>query len=264
MCQRQAAIITLALVLPLPACSEEASSPSPDATRLQEAPPVSPLEQPSEELGIVILEDDFSDPNSGWPEGTPPDPQAQGAEVGYEDGGFLMEAPQGAKIAHLLPFPGRESANHVILEVEAIHTGEHAIYGLFCKGDQRLANAYLFTLDSTGTWAVARLSDGTGLEVLGRGTDPAIEPGAAINHFRADCFDRRPLPNPVAELRLFINDVLLFEGQDRPGLSGRAQSVPGFYFETDFEGGASVLFDNLVFWGVRDPSDVPVARVVSS
>lgn len=205
-----------------------------------------------DDLGDVLFEDDFSNMHHHWTERVPPGASSKGLHARYEDGGFVMEAAKGSKAVFTLPAPIRASTDHVVVEADMIHTGRHAIYGVYCKANARQTSMYVFTLESTGSWAVAELID-TDLRVLGTGTDPTIEPGAAVNHLRADCFEKEPPPDPVAGLRFWVNGKPVFEGRDRSGLSGPEQSLPGLFLETDFEGDARVVFDNFVFWGV-DPA----------
>jgi hypothetical protein len=227
--------------------SADPSTPSPSPEPL-----ASPT--PSDVLGDILFQDDFSDENSGWPDRPPPGPLSRGLQIGYEDGGYKLEAEPRAKISYLLPAPGSISANHVVIEVDAVHTGRHSLYGVFCKADVDFASAYTFVLDSTGSWAVGKIRDAR-LEVLGTGTDQGIEPGVAVNHIRADCFDKEPLPNAVAKLQMWINGTVVFSARDRPGLSGPSQSIPGLYLESDFEGDTKIVFDNFIFWGV-DPDEL--------
>jgi hypothetical protein len=231
---------------------QQDSSPSPMGQGSLSAAPSSP--GPSDVRGDVLFEDDFSSEDSGWPNRPSSSLRARGLELGYADGGYELAAQAGAKVAYFQPSPDSTSANHVVIEVDAVHAGRHALYGVFCKGDQDLANAYTFVLDSTGSWAVAKIRNAR-LELLGSGTDPAIEPGVAVNHIRADCFDKEPLPNPVAHLRMWINGKLVFRTLDRPGFSGPHQSIHGFYLESDFEGDVRIIFDNFVVWGV-DPDEL--------
>jgi hypothetical protein len=209
----------------------------------------------SDPLGVLFFEDDFSDASAGWPKEAPKGALAQGFELGFADGGYFMRADDGTKISYVLDAPNERSSNNVILEVGVAHAGQHAIYGLFCKADVELANFYVFTLDSPDSWSVAVVQRGH-LRPLGVGTDTAIEPGATVNHLRAQCFDNEPEPNAVVELKFWVNGTLVFTGRDRSGLSGQQQSVPGLFFESDFEGDAEVVFDNFAFWGV-DPDTLP-------
>jgi hypothetical protein len=245
-------IITVSLIGS--ACASDTqsqTSPQPPESPTSSSPAATPPQTVEE----MILQDGFSTDSTRWPERLPSGPGSQGLEVGYEHGGYAMHAAPGAKLSYLLPAPVRTSSNHVIVEVDAVHAGRHAIYGVFCKADARLSSAYLFTIDSTGSWAVAKLINGR-LQALGNGTDPAIEAGPAVNHIRADCFDKEPLPDPVAFVRLFVNGEMVYSGRDREGLAGPRQSISGLFLETDFEGDAEIVFDNFAFRGV-DPNTLP-------
>ncbi len=216
-------------------------------------PTTTPSPTPSV-LGDVFLEDDFSDPSSGWPD-LPPDRLFPGLTVGYKKGQYSMDAAPGAKLAYMLPAPVPTSANHVVVSVDVAQFGEHALYGLFCKSDRRTANAFLFVIDSTGSWSVARMNDGRLVPIEG-GRSEVLQPGIGVNRLEAYCFDKEPLPNPVAELRFRVNGEELFAGRVPRGLSGPKNAIPGLYFETDIEGDTEVLFDDFLFQGV-DPNQLP-------
>ncbi len=250
------AVLAASILLVMGGCS-----PGEDTPRgTSPATPSVAEETPSEgDLGPgdVLFEDDFSDCSKGWPEGSPPGERGQGIVLACRNGGYEVSAKPQAKAAFLLPMPSDFGSNHVIIEADVIHSGNRAIYGLFCKSDEEQEAQYVFSLDSTGTWTVGRIN-GRDLEPLGNGTSESFEPGTgSLNHLEVRCFERVPAPEVVTQLEMAINGTTVFdEFFDDPGLGGRSNSLNGIYFESDFEGDARVLFDNIVVTGV-DPDALP-------
>lgn len=178
--------------------------------------------------GSVIVQDEFSDPASGWD-------HFQSAEgvMDYDGGGyrFLVNALQAQFWAtpHL-------NAKDVRLEVDAGKLGgpdENRI-GLICRSANN--SYYFFIISSDGFYGIGLFKDGqaTLLHAPEMQANSAIHTGLAVNHLRADCVGDK--------LTFYVNGERLAEVQDTTLSMGEFGLLAGTFSQP----GVDVIFDHFI------------------
>lgn len=169
----------------------DTATPTPTGTPTRtgtptETPQVTPTETPTvtttPPTGINIYFDDFSDPNSGWPEGDDPD-----WSYGYLHGEYriLMKSP--GSPGHLLlgwvPAP-RFRCVDCTLEVDAWYgTSNYGVYGLIF-GATDAGDLYAFLVDERGYYAIVMRINNQWYALVDWTASPHINPGQSSNHLR--------------------------------------------------------------------------------
>lgn len=189
-----------------------------------------PLSPPS-----VLLEDDFSDPDSGWEEGEYP-----GGSVGYENGVYAVTAAGGEGRMWGL---ANEYFEDIIIEVDATQiaapANDNNAYGVVCReqGDEDGSEYYLL-ISGDGAYAIAKI-EGEEVEYLAGWTaSDAVRQGNATNHIRAVC-DGSTLTLFANGERLATAEDVTFEGGDIAFTATSLEDEP-----------TVIHFDNLV---AREP-----------
>jgi hypothetical protein len=178
----------------------------------------------------VLLEDDFSDSSSGWPEASDGDKSA-----GYTDGGqYLMRALTTSQ--DVWAHPGEDFAD-VRIEVDAVKTGgpDNNDFGVICRfvDDD---NFYFFLISSDGFQIIGKYVGGDAIFLSAEKMQPtdAVNQGSASNHVRADCNGQN--------LTLYANGTLLSSVTDTSFTHGDVGLMTGTFDEPN----VSVTFDNFV------------------
>jgi hypothetical protein len=183
------------------------------------------------ESGQVMIQDDFSDPASGWP--------GISIEEGYGDyagGGYRMviDSPD----YNFWAVPGTDfTAVRVDVDVIKLQGPDENRMGVICRYVDA-QNFYYFTISADGYYAIGKVKDG-GNVLLGQDmmlTHPAIRTGVLPNHLRADCIGDY--------LTLYVNDQLIASTQDSDFTAGDVGLITGSFDKT----GVDVLFDNFVVY----------------
>jgi hypothetical protein len=200
---------------------------------------ISPLETMQAELGgidlgiegAVILEDDFSNPDSGWDRTTDAE-----FTTDYDGGAYRIYV--GSESYSAWANPNQSSYGDVSIQVDANKAAgpDDNEFGLICRHSDP-SNYYVATISSDGFYGFLRRVAGADLELIGMDSmqpSDAINLGAASNHIRLDCIG--------STLTLYANGTLLGSVTDSNHLSGDV----GLYAGTFSEGGADILFDNFV------------------
>jgi len=182
--------------------------------------------------GMVLYEDDFSDPNSGWQV-----IEASQGMLGYADGAYRMML----KVPMFTSWvTAKKIYNDVTIDVDVTKTAgpDQSTYGVICRmADEK--NFYMFAISSAGYYAIGKVIEGKGPVMLG--TDGAdklkasdvITKGDETNHIQATC--------KGDTLTLKINDQLVSSIQDQDIAVGDF----GLMVKTFKEPGLDVKFDNL-------------------
>lgn len=195
----------------------------------------------SGEVSGVLLQDDFSDPRSGWPSESHTD-----FSCGYDSGEYFVEANQPEWLAWSTP---GKRFDDVTVEVDArlVDGPEDNHFGLICRYVNP-ENFYYFAISSDGYYAIFKREAGEELVILtGDGSgmlfSTAIRQGEEPNHIQVVCRGD--------QLSLYANGTLLETVTD-PSLS---RGDIGLGVGTAAEGGVRVHFDNLLVTGFPEPPE---------
>ena len=193
-----------------------------------------PPRTPPGESELPLLSDDFSDPTSGWE--THSD---SAGGYGYEGGAYFLEVNRPNQTRWSLA--GKQLADFVIdVDTTLEHAAGDASWGLICRY-RSAEDFYLFEISNDGYYAISALNRGKWSSLVGWTKAEVIRTGAgAGNHLRVAC--RNDL------LSLWVNGVLLAEVRDQAFAKGDI----GFSLTTYAQGGARVLFDDLVARSVEN------------
>ncbi len=184
------------------------------------------------ENSLVLYEDDFSNPESGW--------QAfitdSGSAVTYEHQGIRFLVNEGNTDHWSIQ---NINIQDVQLAVDASKIGgpDDNIFGLICRFTEE-NSFYEFVISSDGYYAILKIINGEYVMLSGDSMDfhSAINQGRGTNRIRADCVGD--------QLSLFINNQLIESVKDDEIIAGRIGLIAG----TTSESGTDILFDNFVLY----------------
>jgi serine/threonine protein kinase len=173
---------------------------------------------------IILLAEDFSDPDSGWPF--------------YENElGIYSYQPDGYRITvttwnTALWATSEETFDNANISVDARPAEDgDGYYGVLCRVNN-LQEYYYFIVHPDGSYSIGKYKNND-FEILlpdGWERNDSINTGAQTNHLRADCF--------ADKLRFYVNHVLLAEITDADFSSGSAgfivASLEDEFFEVTF------------------------------
>jgi hypothetical protein len=177
---------------------------------------------------IVLFQDDFSDPTSGWDRNN-----NLGGESDYEFGvyKFLIRQPN----VYMWSRPGLQF-NDVRIDVQAskISDADISLYGVICRY-QDPGNFYFLSITSDGFYGISKFSQNQETLVGMRTMEShkVINQQVATNHLTAECIGDR--------LRLAVNGIILADVQDGDFLTGDVGLIAGSMNLPNGE----ILFDNL-------------------
>ncbi|MGD2252977.1 MAG: hypothetical protein PVF70_08700 [Anaerolineales bacterium] len=177
--------------------------------------------------GTVLFQDDFSRRSSGWDRY-----QDDMFSTDYVEGGFRIHITSANADAWANP---HISVGDIRLKVEATKVGgpDDNLFGVLCRY-QDAGNFYFLVVSSDGY-------TGIGISKLGRRTlvsgdtmlpSAAVLQGDQTNHLRAECVG--------FDLRLYVNGVLVAEGQAAEWPDGDVGLIAGTYEQA----GTEIVFDN--------------------
>jgi hypothetical protein len=200
-------------------------------------PPTQPSNQsastpvPQNPSGQVLFQDDFSDPNSGWPADADTDKSAS-----YSNGQYLLQALSTKQ--DVWAHPG-QSFGDVRVEVDATKSSgpEDNSFGLVCRFVDN-DNFYFFVVSSDGYQAIGKYQAGqvSYLSADKMQSTSNVKSGTATNHLRADCIG--------STLTLYINGQQTSSVTDSSFSTGDVGVIVGT-FDTPNVG---ILFDNFVVY----------------
>jgi len=224
-------VLTLGLMGTSTSTSNRVVSP-PEPTERAAAPEVGQTALPGVGPGSAfLLQDEFSDPASGWP--------ARGYEgnvMEYASGGYRMyvsTADRDIIADHQSTFPA-----DVWIEVDISKIGgpDKNSFGVICRMED-LQNFYLFEITSDGLGAIGKFENDQKVTLSGEFFEPIheVNQGNATNRIRAEC--------EGSSLRLAVNGSPTLEVVDTTfAAAGRI----GFIAGAADTAGTEVLYDNLV------------------
>jgi uncharacterized RDD family membrane protein YckC len=188
--------------------------------------------------GRVLMQDDFSDPTSGWDN----DVFKEGETV-YGEGAYriLVKNERLQMWSNIVLEPRREA---VRLNVEATQLAGTSgdLVGARCYTDVDSNTGYIVGISSAERGGIVlgfRGDDYRLLESSGEAVD-AISPLREENQLRVECVAS---PDGPTVLTLAVNGEFIVRGEDDTG--GRNFDAIGLFVDTT-EGGAEVLFDDIV------------------
>jgi hypothetical protein len=210
----------------------EVPSPTPTSTLAPATIPIRATDTPSE--AVLLLEDNFSDPQSGWDRRSDAD-----AEWDYRDGEYRI-----AVFTPDLAVWSNTSEQHdwadLVMTVEArrVEGPLDNQYGVIVRYQDQ-SNFYLFSISSDGMFTVQMLRDDEWIDLVTWTASEAVRPGEETNTLRVEC--------DGTHMRFLVNEELLTEGEDDTFASGSVGLMAGSFAE----GNMVVHFDNLVVLGRR-------------
>lgn len=178
--------------------------------------------------GDALLEDDFSDPASGFAL------RVEEGEnlIGYNEGRFRFWLNT---LHHSFWSTAGKTYRDVTILTEGYRLGgpENNAYGVMCRY-QEGKGYYGFLIASDRYYAIVKMKDGqvSTLSSPGMEVNPAILGGFEVNRVRADCIG--PL------LRLWVNNEMLVQAADTDFTYGDV----GLLVQVFDEEGVDVAFDN--------------------
>jgi hypothetical protein len=201
------------------ACSAASSSSNPTSV------PVVPM-VPAQN---ILFQDDFSDPNSGWPVASDAD-----KAVSYSNGQYLMQAITAKQ--DMWAHPGKKLGD-VSITVDATKSNgpDNNDFGIVCRFvDDN--NFYFFMVASDGYQAIGKYLDGKFSYLSADKMQPttAVNAGSTLNKLRADCVG--------STLTLYANGQMLSTVTDTSFTTGDVGLLVGTFDEPN----VSVQFDNFV------------------
>ncbi|HIE39242.1 MAG TPA: hypothetical protein EYH30_04900 [Anaerolineales bacterium] len=193
-----------------------------------EPPPIG-TPAPPPPSGGPLLQDDFSDPGSGWEIG-----DYSGGSVGYAEGAYFVTATEAGSLMWGLAY---RDFSDLVIEVDAIQVSappnDNNSYGVMCRV-QADDDGYLLRISGDGYYAIHRIVGGEFEPLVDWTTSDAIRQGNATNHLRVVC--------DGTHLALVVNGRLLAEVEDATYTSGDIALTATTFEEEPTE----VRFDNLV------------------
>lgn len=217
---RKTLIALSALVLAGLACQALAGSPAPNAS-----PSAAPDRQ-------VLFQDNFSDPNSGWPQASDGEKSADYSD----DGRYLMRAltTQQDVWAH----PGQNFENASV-EVDATKESgpDNNGFGVVCRFQDN-ENFYYFMVSSDGYQVIGKYEGGTNKYLSAEKMQPtdAINQGNETNRIRGDCNG--------STLTLYANGQQIASISDTSFTSGDVGLIVGTFDDPN----VGILFDNFAVY----------------
>ncbi len=235
---RLPALVLPAVLLVLAACTAAPAptTPSPTPRVLLTLPlptPVPPTPTPTPTPippERILFQDDFSDPNSGWPRF-----KADWGITDYINGRYRIGV--GLAYTDLWANPGLDFRDiRIEVDAQAVAGSEYNSFGVLCRY-QDDENFYFFVLSNAGYYAIVKMIDGEQYQLTPErqlAVRGIIRPGSQVNRVQAECVGDR--------LRLYANGHLLAEVQDDAFAHGDVGLIAGAFTDA----GIIVEFDNFV------------------
>ncbi len=220
-----------AAIAPPPEQAEAEPTPPPPA--LPDAPD-QPQDQPipRAQTGYVI-DDDFSDPTTGWPTGI-----HETASYGYEQGGYRIHVVVEDYFFWVPPEFDLDIAD-AIIDVDAIRPGGTDLEmgaAVMCRADPDTVSFYMFEVAFDGWYLISKYVNDEWVDI-GEDWQPSDAINPDFNRIGVECLGNR--------LSLYVNNVPLRTIVDDELISGTiALSATSFEGKPD----SDVLFDNLTVY----------------
>jgi hypothetical protein len=194
-----------------------------------------PMPQPTAKLTetsapqLLVLEDDFSNPKSGWDRGADAD-----ADWGYQDGEYRILVHATDTTAWANTHERYDLADLVmVVEAHRVAGPLDNQYGVIVRYQDR-ANFYLFSISSDGQYTVQMLLDDNWKDLVQWTPADVIKQDEGTNLLRVEA--KGP------DMRFLVNGELLCAVQDSTFSAGSIGLAAGSFTEPEVE----VRFDNLL------------------
>ncbi len=228
------------LGLALAGCRAAAATPPPSPTPTPRAlltlplpTPVPPTPTPTPTpipADRILFQDDFSDPNSGWPR-----VRTEWGITDYVDGRYRIGV--GINYTDLWANPGLDFADaRIEVDAQAVAGSEYNTFGVICRYQDE-KNFYFFILSNAGYYAIVKVENGEQYPLTPErqlAVREIIRPGGLVNRVQAECIGDT--------LRLYANGTLLAEVHDATYTHGDVGLIAGAFTDA----GVVVDFDNFV------------------
>jgi hypothetical protein len=189
--------------------------------------PITPT-QSSNAQEVILFEDDFSNPNSGWPDG-----QNDQAAFGYQPDGYHISVHGLERSQWVYTNRVHEDAS-LSVDATPVIAGSIGYYGLLCR-IQDDANFYYLVVQSNGSYTIGKYKNAEFNSLVGGWRQSeAIAAGNQSNRLRAECTGN--------SLRLYVNHVLVGEATDTDFTSGSSGILAATLDDQDFD----VRFNNFL------------------
>jgi hypothetical protein len=176
----------------------------------------------------ILLQDDFSDINSGFPQD-----RSDGGVADYEDGGYRIFV--NIDNTYYWGHPDKLMNMDVKVEVDAKVLGgpENNEYGVICRHltDEEY---YYFTVSSQGYAIIGKLNADGYTTLAEEQTNGMVNPGSETNHLTAIC--------KGSDLTFLVNGKQALTAKDSEITLGDVGLIAGTYDEPNVD----VMFDNLL------------------
>jgi hypothetical protein len=190
-------------------------------------PTVQAMETPTPQL--LVLEDDFSNPKSGWDRGADSD-----AEWGYQDGEYRILVTALDMTVWANTRERYDLANLVmVVEARRVAGPLDNQYGVIVRYQDR-SNFYLFSVSSDGQYGVQMLRDDNWKELVKWTPSDLVRQNEGTNVLRVEA--------KGSEMRFLANGELLCVVNDSTITSGSIGLAAGTFSDT----GVEVRFDTLL------------------
>lgn len=181
----------------------------------------------------VLLQDDFSDPNSGWEVG-----EFDGGLIGYTNGKYFVISNQQSTA---MWGASQQIFKDVVIEVDATPVrapaNQNNDYGVMCRL-QLNGDGYSMNISADGYYSIQLARDDQFMDLVAWTESDAILTGNVTNRIRVVCDGNK--------LALYVNGTLLTEVTDNAFTEGDI-ALSATTYEQDL---TEVHFDNIV---VREP-----------
>jgi len=181
----------------------------------------------------VLLQDDFSDPNSGWEIG-----EFDGGSIGYKDGVYFVISSQKSTA---MWGAAQQVFKDVVIEVDATPvrspSNQNNDFGVMCRL-QFNGDGYSMNISADGYYSIQIAQNDQFTDLVEWMESSAIRTGNVTNRIRTVCDGNK--------LVLFVNGTLLAEVTDNTFSEGDV-ALSATTYENDL---TEVHFDNVV---VRTP-----------
>lgn len=237
------ALLTMAIMLA--ACDEEPSNDLPIspyasgrvATFSSNSGTAASTPRPTADLGPgILLQDDFSDPKSGWEIST-----SDYGLVGYENDRYKVESY--IEDTYNWCVAGINAADiRIEVDVDVAATVENGndAFGVDCRVQEN-GDGYGFRISSDGYIGISKYVETKGIELQEWITSDAVYMDGRTNHLTAIC--------QGDHLQFLVNDVNVAEVIDDTFTTGDI----GFSALTFDPGTITVLFDNIIVQELGNP-----------
>lgn len=190
------------------------------------------VEPPLPASGSVLLEDDFSNPTSGFKR------FSTAEAAGDYDNGVFRFLINGAPLHYFSTLERRFTDTRIEVDTAKLDGPDSNLAGIVCRYNNvnGIPSFYFMAISSDGFYAIG-LSNDQGTVLLGQdqmATSPNINTGVSINHLRADCTGNT--------LTFYVNGFPIAQAADSTLASGQVGLLAGAVDA----GGVDIIFDQFI------------------